>query len=166
MEANRRVDTKPERLLRSALHARGLRFRKDRRLNVAGRWVRPDIVFGPARLAVFVDGCFWHGCPAHGRIPVANRNYWAPKLARNVERDREADDALRTAGWSVLRFWEHVPPDEAADAVRERLSVDCTSNSIATTRAESRSKHVGANGVSVQPRRAPVGHVGGAAMRP
>jgi len=117
MEANRRVDTRPERLLRSALHARGLRFRKDRRVSVEGHRVRPDIVFGPAKLAVFVDGCFWHRCPEHGQVPAANREYWAPKLARNVERDREVDEALRAAGWAVLRFWEHTPPAEAAEVV-------------------------------------------------
>src|ERR1700678_2764360 len=111
MRANRRTDTKPE----LALHARGLRYRKDFRLDLAdGRRVRPDVVFTRRKVAVFVDGCFWHACPDHGSKPKSNEWYWSPKLARNVERDRAADDALAQAGWTVIRLWEHVP---LADAV-------------------------------------------------
>lgn len=124
MEANRRSNTTPERLLRSALHARGLRYRKDRRLDVGGRRVRPDLVFGPTRVAVFVDGCFWHRCPIHATHPVANADYWQAKFDRNIERDRADDEALTDAGWSVVRIWEHEDPAEAAerieDAVRAR----------------------------------------------
>lgn len=79
---------------------------------------RPDVVFPRARVAVFVDGCFWHRCPEHCQMPKANRDYWEPKLTRNVERDREADAALKSAGWTVLRFFEHVPVTEAAGIVR------------------------------------------------
>lgn len=107
MESNRRTDTAPELLLRSALHARGLRYRKDRLLKVAGRRVRPDLVFGPSRVAVFVDGCFWHRCPIHSTHPKANAEYWQAKFNRNVERDRADDAALEAAGWAVVRVWEH-----------------------------------------------------------
>ena len=99
MRANRRADTKPELALRSALHRRGYRFRKDHRLDLdAGARVRPDIAFTARRVAVFVDGCFWHACPEHGRNPAVNEWYWAPKLRRTVERDRAADAALVAAG--------------------------------------------------------------------
>lgn len=117
MEANRRTDTTPERLLRSALHSRGLRYRKDRRLEVAGRRVRPDLAFGPARVAVFVDGCFWHRCPLHSTRPSANAEYWQQKFAANVARDRADDAALQAAGWTVLRVWEHEDPLAAAQRV-------------------------------------------------
>jgi DNA mismatch endonuclease (patch repair protein) len=117
MEANRRTETKPERLLRSVLHARGLRFRKDRRINVADRWVRPDIVFGPARLAVFIDGCFWHRCPVHATYPRANAQFWQAKFDRTVTRDRTDDHALKQAEWAVVRIWEHEDPNMAADRV-------------------------------------------------
>jgi len=114
MEANRRTDTTPERLLRSALHARGLRYRKDRRIDAAGRRVRPDLVFGPAHVAVFVDGCFWHRCSVHATHPVANKEYWQAKFERTVERDRIDDAALEVAGWTVVRVWEHEDPADAA----------------------------------------------------
>ncbi len=107
MEANRRADTMRERRLRSELHARGLRFRKDFRFAAAGRPVRPDIVFARERVAVFVDGCFWHRCSKHSTAPRANADYWRDKLARNVERDRANDAALNDAGWAVVRVWEH-----------------------------------------------------------
>jgi DNA mismatch endonuclease (patch repair protein) len=114
MRAIRRTDTKPEIALRSALHRRGYRFRKDHRLDLeSGARVRPDIAFTASRVAVFVDGCFWHVCPQHGRDPAVNEWYWAPKLRRTVERDRAADEALTAAGWRVVRIWEHVPLDDA-----------------------------------------------------
>ncbi len=114
MKAIRRTDTKPELALRAALHAMGYRYRKDHRLDLPLRRVRPDIAFTRRKVAVFVDGCFWHACPDHGSKPKSNEWYWSPKLARNVERDRAADDALVQAGWTVIRLWEHVP---VADAV-------------------------------------------------
>ena len=99
MRANRHADTKPELALRSALHRRGYRFRKDHRLDLdAGARVRPDIAFAARRVAVFVDGCFWHACPEHGRNPAVNEWYWAPKLRRTVERERAADAALAAGG--------------------------------------------------------------------
>lgn len=117
MRGNRRADTKPETALRSALHARGYRYRKDFRLDLPLRRVRPDIAFTSRRVAVFVDGCFWHACPEHGSAPKSNEWYWSPKLARNVERDRAADAALEHAGWTVVRLWEHVPLAEAVALV-------------------------------------------------
>ncbi len=115
MRANRRTDTKPELALRRALHGRGYRYRKDYRLDLdGGKRVRPDIAFTARRVAVFVDGCFWHSCPEHGSKPAVNVGYWDPKLRRNVERDRAADAALAAAGWEVVRIWEH---ESVADAV-------------------------------------------------
>ncbi len=117
MRANRRRDTAPERRIRSLLHRRGLRFRVDYRVGQGRGAPRPDIAFTRLRLAVFIDGCFWHGCPEHGRVPATHRAYWAPKLARNAERDRDNDAVLRGAGWHVLRLWEHIDPLAAADVV-------------------------------------------------
>ena len=118
MRANRRTDTKPELALRHALHQLGYRYRKDYRLDLdGGRRVRPDIAFTARKVAVFVDGCFWHACPEHGSKPRDNEWYWGPKLLRNVERDRANDTALILAGWSVVRLWEHVPLDEAIATV-------------------------------------------------
>jgi DNA mismatch endonuclease (patch repair protein) len=105
--------TKPEVLVRRELHRRGLRYR----INHRGLPGRPDVALTRARIVVFVDGCFWHMCPEHCRIPRANRWWWADKLARNRLRDREQDAALRALGWRVMRFWEHEDPAGAADAV-------------------------------------------------
>ena len=122
MRAIRRADTKPELALRSALHRAGYRFRKDYRLDLDdGPRVRPDIAFTARRVAVFVDGCFWHACPEHGRNPAVNEWYWAPKLRRTVERDQAADAALAAAGWRVVRIWEHVPLADAVAAVTAAL---------------------------------------------
>jgi DNA mismatch endonuclease (patch repair protein) len=115
-KANHGRDTEPELRLRSALHRRGLRFRVDRRIE---RGVRTavDIVFSPARVAVFVDGCFWHRCPAHNTLPKANRDWWSKKLAENVARDRRVDAALLERGWTVIRIWEHEDPEGAAERI-------------------------------------------------
>lgn len=117
MKANPRSDTKPELQLRSLLHRLGYRFRKDLAIDAAGRTVRPDIAFTRNRLAIFVDGCFWHCCPEHGHVPNVNLGYWPEKLRRNRERDRLAGEHLRKAGWKVVRLWEHVPLEEAAREV-------------------------------------------------
>jgi DNA mismatch endonuclease, patch repair protein len=123
MRAIRRTGTKPEMALRRALHRQGYRFRKDYRLDLAeGKRVRPDIAFTARRVAVFVDGCFWHACPDHGTKPANNTWYWEPKLRRNVERDRAADAALAAAGWDVVRVWEHETLDEAVTAVIAALT--------------------------------------------
>jgi DNA mismatch endonuclease (patch repair protein) len=121
MKGNRRRDTKPEIRLRRILHARGHRFRVDRPIRLADRSVRPDIVFGPARVAVFVDGCFWHGCPEHGNIPRTNTNYWPAKLQRNKERDRTTAAELGVAGWLVLRVWEHEDAEVVAALISESV---------------------------------------------
>jgi DNA mismatch endonuclease (patch repair protein) len=122
MRANRRTDTKHELALRRALHKQGYRYRKDLLLRLdGGVRVRPDIVFTARKVAVFVDGCFWHVCPQHGRQPATNDWYWAPKLRGNVDRDRLANRALRDAGWVVVRVWEHEPTSEAAVRVAHVL---------------------------------------------
>lgn len=121
MQRNRKVDTKPEIRLRSALHALGLRFRKHHTIRLTGLTVRPDVVFTRQRVAVFVDGCFWHRCPEHGTRPQHNRPYWEAKLERNVRRDAAVDAALREGGWMSLRIWEHEPVNIAAQRVNEAL---------------------------------------------
>jgi DNA mismatch endonuclease, patch repair protein len=116
--ANRKVGTKPEALVRAILHRNGYRFRKDYPIKLPyRRSVRADIVFTKRRLAVFIDGCFWHRCPLHGTRPRSNPEYWDFKLQRNVDRDDTDNDDLRAAGWTVLRIWEHVPPIEAASHI-------------------------------------------------
>ncbi|MGW2229116.1 very short patch repair endonuclease [Streptomyces formicae] len=113
MQAIRSRDTKPERLLRRLLHAQGLRYR------VAAKPLpdlrrTADIVFRPTKVAVFVDGCYWHGCPEHYVPPRTNSGYWSDKVAGNMKRDRDTDERLSAAGWRVLRFWEHESPEECA----------------------------------------------------
>lgn len=103
--------------LRSALHRRGYRFRKDHGIRGQGRLIKPDIVFTKRRVAIFVDGCFWHSCPEHGRVPRTDTRYWLPKLHANTERDKAQVAALETDGWFVMRFWEHEEPDEIADLI-------------------------------------------------
>ena len=115
MRGNRRRDTAPELAVRRLLHAAGLRYRVDF-APIGGRR-RADIVFSRRRVAVFIDGCFWHGCPLHATVPKSNTDYWIPKLERNVERDRETDSLLIEAGWCVLRYWEHEEPSAIAAAV-------------------------------------------------
>lgn len=100
-------------LLRRELHRRGLRYRVDAPVPGFPRR-RADVLFARARVAVFIDGCFWHGCPEHKTTPAANGAWWAAKLARNVERDRETDAHLRALGWTVLRIWEHEDIEHAA----------------------------------------------------
>jgi DNA mismatch endonuclease (patch repair protein) len=135
MISNRRRDTTPEIAVRKLLHADGRRFRADYAIPTRERAVRVDIAFPRARLAVFIDGCFWHGCPEHGTMPARNRDYWAPKLARNVERDARHVELLTREGWHVLRFWTHEPPERIRDSIVRRLS--CAPN--ATARAVSKS---------------------------
>lgn len=109
MQAIRRTDTKPEVALRSALHRAGFRFRKDYRIVTPDIRVKADIAFTRRGLVVFVDGCFWHGCPEHGRLPKVNEWYWSPKLERNRTRDERVTERLQASGWTVLRLWEHIP---------------------------------------------------------
>lgn len=97
-------DTAPEMALRRALWAAGLRYRLKLNRQLPGK---PDLVFAGVKVAIFVDGCFWHGCPQHGRLPKSHEAYWAPKLARNLRRDAEVNAALEVMGWKVVRLWEH-----------------------------------------------------------
>lgn len=116
MRSNKGRDTRPELALRRAAHALGLRYRVS---------VRPipkirrtaDLVFSRAKVAVFMDGCFWHGCPEHHTVAKTNADFWAEKVRRNVERDGETDEILKGAGWTVLRIWEHEDPAQAAAQV-------------------------------------------------
>lgn len=118
-------DTNPEARVRRRLHADGLRYRVH---------VRPlpqlrrtaDIVFTRRRVAVFVDGCFWHGCPVHATKPKRNAEWWAAKLEANVKRDAETDRLLEGAGWVVVRVWEHEDPDVAASRVRSVVTTRTT----------------------------------------
>lgn len=116
MQGNRRRDTAPELRVRRLLHARGLRYLVDH-APLAGVRRRADLVFRGPRVAVFIDGCFWHGCPDHGMTPRTNTAFWSAKLSRNQERDAETDILLRDAGWVVLRFWEHDDAAEVAEQV-------------------------------------------------
>jgi DNA mismatch endonuclease (patch repair protein) len=121
MQGNRNRDTRPELAVRTAVHALGLRYR------VAARPIREvrrtaDLVFRGARLAVFVDGCFWHGCPDHFVSPRTNAAYWDAKIGRNRERDVETDALLADAGWSVVRVWEHEEPTAGAARVRDAIA--------------------------------------------
>lgn len=119
MRRVRRRDTTPEIAIRRELHRRGLRFRIDYKIPAVR--TRPDIAFVGRRTAIFVDGCFWHGCPEHGTLPKSNRAWWAEKLQANQERDRRSDRALADLGWKVLRFWEHDSASGVADMVEESL---------------------------------------------
>jgi len=118
MRKVRQKGTRMELELRSALHRSGLRFRVQLVL-LAGSRRRADIVFSRERVAVFVDGCFWHGCPLHGTRPKRNANWWGEKLAKNRERDEDTNDLLGKSGWVVLRIWEHEDVLRAALQVRE-----------------------------------------------
>jgi len=116
MEANRRRDTQPELAVRRLVHAAGLRYRVDAPpIPTLNR--RADLVFSRARVAVFIDGCYWHGCPTHGTRAKTNQEYWLAKIQRNRDRDAETDRLLRAAGWTVLRAWEHEVPHEVAARV-------------------------------------------------
>lgn len=117
MRANRSRDTKPEKEIRSLLHQRGLRFRVDVS-PIPGVRRRADIVFPRARVAVFVDGCFWHGCPQHATWPKANAEFWREKIETNRRRDEDTNRRFLEAGWTVLRIWEH----EDVEAASERIA--------------------------------------------
>jgi DNA mismatch endonuclease (patch repair protein) len=116
MQGNRSRDTRPEIALRSALHALGLRYRVAVRPLPDARYTA-DIVFRPARVAVFLDGCFWHGCPEHGRQVATNTEYWNAKIARNQQRDAKVNNILIQAGWLPIRIWEHEQMRAAANRI-------------------------------------------------
>lgn len=117
MRANRGRDTRPELALRRAVHALGLRYRVSARPIPAVRRTA-DLVFPRAKVAVFLDGCFWHGCPEHHTVAVTNAAFWAEKVETNRRRDRDTDRRLDEAGWVSVRVWEHRDPQQAADEVR------------------------------------------------
>lgn len=121
MQGNRGRDTRPELALRSLLHREGMRFRVDYPLPFDRRR-RADIVFTRVDLYVFVDGCFWHGCPTHFVMPKTRREFWAAKIEANRSRDHDTDQRLRETGSVVVRVWEHLRADHAALLVRERYS--------------------------------------------
>ena len=116
MKGNKARDTKPELAVRRRLHAQGFRYRVDVRPSTAVL-SRADIVFTRQKIAVFMDGCFWHGCPLHATSPKANADYWGPKLKANIERDARTSASLRELGWEVLRYWEHQPVDEIVEQI-------------------------------------------------
>lgn len=120
MQSTRQRDTAPEIAVRSELHRRGLRFYVDRAPNPALRR-RADILFPRRRVAIYIDGCFWHGCPEHGTWPKANADWWREKIEMNRARDRDTDRRLIAAGWTVVRAWEHEDAVFAADRVIEAI---------------------------------------------
>lgn len=120
MQGNRSRDTKPELLVRRAAHALGLRYRVNARpeptLNRTA-----DLLFPRAMVAVFIDGCYWHGCPKHCSLPATNAEFWAAKIDRNRERDCDTTARLEALGWLVLRFWSHEDPNAVAQAIRRAV---------------------------------------------
>lgn len=121
MQAIRSRDTQPELAVRRRLHGLGLRYRVAMAPEPSLRR-KADVVFTRARVAVFIDGCFWHGCPDHGRRTFKhNADYWSRKIATNIERDEDTSRKLRSAGWTVLRFWEHEDPDAVATSVKHAV---------------------------------------------
>ena len=120
LSKQRRRDTEPEVALRRELHRRGLRYFVDR-APLKGLRRRADLVFPRRKVAVYVDGCFWHSCPEHATKPRNNAQWWADKLAANVARDRNTDERLEAQGWTVVRVWEHEPVADAADKVLRAL---------------------------------------------
>jgi DNA mismatch endonuclease, patch repair protein len=116
MKSQRQRDTAAETELRSLLHRRGFRFRVHYALPILRR--RADVAFPRLRIAVFVDGCFWHGCPDHGTWPKQNADWWRAKVEANQRRDADTDTKLKEQGWCVIRVWEH----EAAEAAAHRVA--------------------------------------------
>lgn len=122
MQLQRGRDTQPELLVRRELHRRGLRYRLHQQVVPGTKRRLVDITFQGAQVAVFVDGCFWHGCEIHGRRRhQVNGWYWPAKIEGNRERDRDTDQRLAEAGWVVIRVWEHESPNKAADRIGEAL---------------------------------------------
>lgn len=118
MQSNRGRDTKPELALRSAAHALGLRYRVSTRPLPHVRRTA-DMVFSSVRVAVFLDGCFWHGCAEHHTVAATNATFWAEKVLANRARDRDTDRRLADAGWTSIRVWEHEDPHVAASKIRK-----------------------------------------------
>ena len=124
MQGNKGRDTSPELAVRRLLHAVGLRYRVNYR-PLPGLRRTADIVFTRKKIAVFIDGCFWHSCPIHATKPKTNSNYWLPKLEANLARDADTNEQLRADGWTVLRFWEH----EGAQSIAMAIELETAQNS-------------------------------------
>jgi len=118
MQSNKGRDTEPELALRRAVHALGLRYRVSARPLKSVRRTA-DLVFTTAKVAVFLDGCFWHGCPSHHTVAATNARFWADKVDGNRARDRDTDSRLLAAGWASVRIWEHEDPVKAAELIRD-----------------------------------------------
>lgn len=116
MQGNRGRDTKAEIAVRRLVHGQGLRYRVNARPEPDLRRTA-DLLFTRARVAVFIDGCYWHGCPEHFSMPATNRDYWSAKIGGNQERDAQTTAELARRGWLVLRFWEHEAPGAVADEI-------------------------------------------------
>jgi len=153
MRSQRTASTSPEVALRRVLFTRGLRYRVDFPLPLLGVRRRADVAFTRAKVAVFVDGCFWHACPEHGTTPKANAWYWVPKLARNVLRDNDTDRRLAEAGWAVVRVWEHEDPEEAAARVEAAVRESRERREKSERERWDRPSRVACNGSSYQVRR-------------
>lgn len=121
MRAQKTTGTKIELQVRRGLHSRGYRYRVDRKLQPDLPF-RGDIVWSGRRVVVFLDGCFWHGCPIHGTAPKSNGEWWKAKIEGNRDRDRRVGEILERRGWTVLRFWEHEDPDTIIESVIKHLS--------------------------------------------
>jgi DNA mismatch endonuclease (patch repair protein) len=137
MQGNRSRDTLPEIAVRSAVHAMGLRYRVSARPIKEVRRTA-DLLFRRSKLAVFIDGCFWHGCPAHHAPPKTNAGYWAQKIEGNRARDVQTTELLRIAGWTVLRFWSHEEPMAVAARIARAVEI----NREATLRVAGGDSHV------------------------
>ncbi|QLL08640.1 very short patch repair endonuclease [Mycobacterium vicinigordonae] len=121
MAAVKRVNTKPEIALRSMLHKLGYRFRVDFAIRVSGKIIRPDVALTRWKVAIFVDGCFWHMCPQHRTMPATNADFWKQKLEGNAARDKDQNQLLTDAGWLVVRIWEHESLDDAVYEVQRAI---------------------------------------------
>ncbi|MGC4154456.1 MAG: very short patch repair endonuclease [Propionicimonas sp.] len=120
MQGNRSRDTAPELAVRRLVHAMGMRYLVNAR-PVPNIRRTADLVFRGPRVAVFIDGCYWHGCPLHYRQPATHVDFWRDKVTQNQARDADTDTVLRAAGWRVLRFWEHDAPETVAEAIRAAI---------------------------------------------
>lgn len=135
MKANRRRDTRAELAVRRLLHRAGARYRVDYAPDPADRRRKADIVFTRAGIAVFIDGCFWHGCPQHYIAPKSNADYWLPKIEGNRKRDADTSAHLKALGWRVLRFWEHEDPVSIVEQILQELIAARTGRSTAVRQA-------------------------------
>ncbi|MHA7285113.1 very short patch repair endonuclease [Arthrobacter sp. MDT3-44] len=120
MQGNRSRDTKPELAVRRLVHAQGMRYRVNYR-PIPDLRRTADVVFSRLKIAVFIDGCFWHGCPEHHTAPKANAAYWSAKVEANRSRDMDTTARLTAAGWSVLRFWSHEDPSYAVKEIQQAV---------------------------------------------